>query len=40
MPKTKSMFLCISDTNVKFSNLWLCISITTGIINKNCPFPT
>ena len=43
MPSTKSMFSCISDTSVKISNLWPCISITIGIMNNtltNCPFPT
>ena len=43
MPNTRSTFSCISDTNVKILNLWPCISITIGIMNKmltNCPFPT
>ena len=43
IPKTKSTFLCISDTNVKILNLLPCISITTGIINNTltyCQFPT
>ena len=43
MPKTKSMFSCISDTKVYTSNLCLCISTIIGIMNNtlmNCPFLT
>ena len=43
IPRTKSPFSCISDTNVKISNPWPCISIPIGMINNtltNCPFPT
>ena len=34
MQKIKSTFSCISDTNVKISNLWSCISISIGMIHK------
>ena len=43
IPKTKSTFPCISDTNVYISNLCQCMSTIIGIINKTlmyCPFPT
>ena len=43
MPKTKSTFSCISDTNVYISNLCPCMSTITGIINQTltyCPFST
>ena len=43
IPKTKSTFSCISETNVKISNLCFCIVITTWITNRTptyCPFPT
>ena len=43
IPKTKSTFSWISDTNVYISNLCPCISTIIGIMNKtlmNCPFPT
>ena len=43
MPKTKSTFSQISDTNVNTSNLWSCMCITTGIMNNTptyCSFPT
>ena len=43
MPNTRSTFSCISETNVKYLNLWPCISITLGMMNNtvmNCPFPT
>ena len=33
--KTKSTFSCISETNVNISNLWLCISMITGIKIKH-----
>ena len=42
IPKTKSTFLCISETNVYISNLCLCISIITGMMNSTLmywPFP-
>ena len=42
IPETKSILSCISETNVNISNLWPCISLITGIINKtltHCPFP-
>ena len=41
--KTKSTFSCISDTNIKMSNLSLCICIIIGIMNNTLtkfPFPT
>ena len=34
MLSTRSMFSCIYDTNVKNSNLWPCITITIGTMNK------
>ena len=43
MPKPKSVFSCIPDTNVYISNLCPCICTITGITNKTltyCPFPT
>ena len=43
MPNTRSTFSCMSNNNVKISNLWPCISITTAMMNNtipNCPFPT
>ena len=43
IPKTKSTFSCISDTNIYTSNLCPCMSTIIGIINKtltNCLFPT
>ena len=43
IPKTKSMFSCISDTKVYILNLCPCISTIIGIMNKtlmNCQFPT
>ena len=43
IPKTKSMFSCISDTKVYILSLCPCISTIIGIMNKslmNCPFPT
>ena len=43
IPKTKSMFLCISDTKVYILNRCPCISTIIGIMNNtlmNCPFPT
>ena len=43
IPRTKSMFSCISDTRVYILNLCLCISIIIDIMNKmlvNCPFST
>ena len=43
VPNTKSTFSCISKINVKMSNLWPCISLIIGMMNKtlmNCPFPT
>ena len=42
IPKTKSMFSCISDTKVYISNMCLCISTIISIMNNtlmNCPFP-
>ena len=43
IPKPKSTFSCILDTNVYISNLCPCISTIIGIMNKtlmNCPFCT
>ena len=43
MPKTKSTFLWISETNVYILNLCPCMSIITGIMNNTLtywPFPT
>ena len=43
VPNTKSMFSCISDTNVYISNLHPCMSTIIGIMNNtllNCPFLT
>ena len=43
IPKPKSMFLCISDSNEYISNLYPCISTIISIMNKtltNYPFPT
>ena len=43
IPKTKSMFSCISDTKGCILDLCLCISTIIGIMNKtltNCPSPT
>ena len=43
IPKTKSMFSWISDTNVYTSNLWPAISMIMGIIKITltyCPLPT
>ena len=41
MPYTKSTFSCISETNVKISNLWPYVSMIIGMMNNtltNCPF--
>ena len=43
MPNTKSTFSCISETNVRMSNLWPCLSIIIGMMNNTltkCPFLT
>ena len=43
IPKTKSTFSCISNTNEYIFNLCQCISTIVGIINKtlmDCPLPT
>ena len=32
--RTKSTFSCISETKVKTSNLWPCMSTVTGITNS------
>ena len=43
MPNTKSTFPCLSETNVKISNLWPGISISFDMMNNtlmNCSFPT
>ena len=43
IPKTRSTFFCISDTNIYVSKLYPCISTIIGIMNKrlmNCPFST
>ena len=43
IPRTKSTFSCISDTNVQISNLCLCMSMITGMTNNTLthwPFPT
>ena len=43
IPKTKSTFSCIYDTNIYISNLCPCISTIIGIMNMtltNCPLPT
>ena len=43
IPKPKSTFSCISDTNVYISNLCPCLSTINSIMNKTlmyCPFPT
>ena len=34
MPNTKSTSSCTSETNVYILNLWACISMIIGIINK------
>ena len=34
MQNIKATFSCISETNVKISNLWPCISIIIGMINN------
>ena len=33
IPKAKSTFSYISETNINISNLWQCVSMITGIIN-------
>ena len=38
MPNTRSTFSCISDTNIKISNLWPFILMNDML--TNCPFPT
>ena len=35
IPGTRSMFLWISDISMYISNLYLCMSIIMGIVNKN-----
>ena len=43
IPKTRSTFSWISDTNVYILNLWSCISIIIGIMKSTltyCPLPT
>ena len=43
IPKPKSTFSCISDTNIYISNLCACVSTIIGIINKTltyCPCPS
>ena len=38
IPRTRSTFSCISDTNVKISNLCFCIVITTGMTNNTLTY--